>query len=90
MLIKEDYKSWKATDLAPTGGKPLLIDQADYLTHHIFFDDNAGAQPGSCVDVRDLVTGRSLDWKKVENMYVVKVEPHRAILEFDYFIKSIE
>jgi len=69
MLIREDYKSWEACGRASTAGKPMLVDQADYLTHHIFFDDNAD----SCVDVRDLVTGHALEWKKIEDMYVVKV-----------------
>ena len=42
------------------------------------------------MDIRDLVTGRPIDFKKTEGMYVVKVHPHRAILENDYFIKAIE
>jgi len=64
-----------------------LIDQADYLTQHIFFDDAAGEDFGSCVDARDMITGKALDYKKVEEMYIVKVQPHKAILENDYFIK---
>lgn len=32
MIIKEDYASWKNTQFNPKGAKPLLIDQADYLT----------------------------------------------------------
>jgi hypothetical protein len=39
MVVKDDMKSWQKTDCASTSGKPLLIDQADYLTQHIFFDD---------------------------------------------------
>ena len=37
-----------------------------------------------------MITGKALDYKKVEDMYVVRVQPHKAILENDYFIKAIE
>jgi hypothetical protein len=42
------------------------------------------------VDVRDVITKEIVPYKKFINRYVVKVEPHRAILEPDYFIKMIE
>lgn len=42
------------------------------------------------VDVRDVVNGEIIPYKKFINKYVIKVEPHRAILEPDYFIKLIE
>jgi hypothetical protein len=42
------------------------------------------------VDVRDVITKEVLSYKKFINRYVVRVEPHRAILEPDYFIKMIE
>lgn len=71
-------------------GKLLFVDEADYQTQHIFFDDNANEEEKCIVDVRDLVSGEPLPYKKFINMYVVKVESHRAILEPDYFIKLIE
>jgi len=40
--------------------------------------------------VRELATGDPIPYRKFINMYVMKVEPHRAILEPDYFIKLIE
>jgi hypothetical protein len=40
--------------------------------------------------VRDAITKDVLRYKKFLGRYVVKVEPHRAILEPDYFIKQIE
>jgi hypothetical protein len=40
--------------------------------------------------VRDLVTGDPIPYRKFINMYVMKVDTHRAILEADYFIKLIE
>jgi hypothetical protein len=42
------------------------------------------------VDVRDVITKDVLSYKRFLNRYVIKVEPHRAILEPDYFIKQIE
>lgn len=67
-----------------------MIDQADYNTHHIFFDDNADEYDDCILDVRDVITGEKIPYKKFINMYVVKVHPHRAIFEADYFIKMIE
>lgn len=40
--------------------------------------------------MRDFVTNEMIPYKKFINRYVVYVEPHRAILEPDYFIKMIE
>jgi hypothetical protein len=37
-----------------------------------------------------VVTGESIPNSKFMNMYVVKVQPHKAITESDYFIKQIE
>ena len=42
------------------------------------------------MDVRDVITKEIIPYKKFINMYVIKVEPYRAILEPDYFIKMIE
>jgi len=39
------------------GGKLLLIDQADYSTQHIFFDDSATDDDNSQVDVVDVISG---------------------------------
>ena len=40
--------------------------------------------------MRDVITKEILNYNKFINRYVVKSEPHRAILEVDYFIKMIE
>ena len=70
--------------------KLLLIDQSDYNTQHIFFDDQADPGEDCIVDVRDFITKKMLSYNEFINTYVVKVEPQRAILEPDYFIKMIE
>ena len=41
MSIQDDYENWKENDHHREVAKLLLIDQADYGTQHIFFDDNA-------------------------------------------------
>ena len=41
MAIQDDYTNWKAHEFSNEVSKLLLIDQADYNTQHIFFDDNA-------------------------------------------------
>ena len=90
MAIHDDYENWEANDFHCEAGKPLFIDQADYQTHHIFFDDNANEGEDCIVDVRDVITKEIIPYEKFINKYVVKVEPNRAILEVDYFIKQIE
>lgn len=90
MGIQDDFPAYKANGYDNDCAKLLLIDQADYNTQHIFFDDNADSPESCIVDVRDLVTGEPLPYKKFMDMYVVKVHPHKAILESDYFVKCIE
>jgi hypothetical protein len=41
MAIQDDYHNYSKNDWHREVGKLLLIDQADYNTQHIFFDDNA-------------------------------------------------
>ena len=88
--MSEDYPSWKAAGFTNSRAKLLLVDQSDYNTQHIFFDDNADDGDDCIVDVRDVITGDKIDQRKYMDMYVVKVHPHRAILESEYFIKMIE
>ena len=90
MSMSEDYPAWKESGFSNSRAKLLLVDQADYNTQHIFFDDNADEGDECIVDVRDVITGEKVDQSKYMDMYVVKAQPHRAILESDYFIKMIE
>lgn len=90
MSISDDWHHYSENDRHREVGKLLLIDQADYATQHIFFDDNANVEDDCIVDVRDVITKEILPYKKFINRYVVQVEPHRAILETDYFVKQIE
>ena len=90
MSISEDYSSWKASGFSNSRAKLLMVDQSDYNTQHIFFDDNADDGEDCIVDVRDIITGEKIDQSKYMDMYVVKCQPHRAVLESEYFIKMIE
>lgn len=90
MAVAEDYPSWKASGFSNSRGKLLLVDQSDYNTQHIFFDDNADDGDECIVDVRDVITGEKIPQRKYMDMYVVKVHPHKAILEPEYFIKKYE
>ena len=62
IAIQDDYQNWKANDYHREVGKLLLIDQADYGTQHIFFDDNADEEDDCIVDVRDVVTKEILPY----------------------------
>jgi ABC-type proline/glycine betaine transport system substrate-binding protein len=41
MAVQDDYNGWKDNEFSNEVAKLLLVDQADYNTQHIFFDDNA-------------------------------------------------
>ena len=90
MSILDDKNAWVKSGNKKAGGKVLMVDQADYGTQHIFFDDVANNDVTSQVDVIDAVTGLPIQYSKFINKYVVKVESHRAVMEADYFIKAIE
>lgn len=90
MTIQDDEFNWQKNGSKRDNAKLMLIDQADYNTLHIFFDDRADAEDDCIVDVRDAISKKKIPYNKFNNRYVVKVEPHRAILEGDYFIKMIE
>ena len=90
MAVASDYPSWAASGRSNSRAKLLLIDQSDYNTQHIFFDDNADDGDDCIVDVRDIITGEKIPQSKYMDMYVIKVHPHKAILEPEYFIKKYE
>jgi len=58
--VQDDYDAWKASKFDMKHGKPLLVDQADYNTQHIFFDDYAKPGRECAIDVRDLITGQPI------------------------------
>ena len=60
MAVASDYPSWAASGRSNSRAKLLLIDQSDYNTQHIFFDDNADDGDDCIVDVRDIITGEKI------------------------------
>jgi len=61
MTVQSDYDSWKASGFQNSRAKLLMLDQSDYNTQHIFFDDNADDGDDNCiVDVRDVITGEKI------------------------------
>jgi hypothetical protein len=57
VAVSDDYESWNSAGRDIANAKLLMVDQADYNTQHIFFDDNADEDRECIVDVRDVITG---------------------------------
>jgi hypothetical protein len=57
-------------------------------TIQLFFDDNIERDRLHIVDVRDLRTLIPVPFKKVNNIFVKKVEPYFAIIDDNYFINE--
>ena len=70
-------------------GKLFLIDPYDPDTLQIFFDIELDKYPEK-IDVVDVVTHKKLSKDYYLDKYVVNVEPYKAIVEIDYFLKKIE
>lgn len=85
MAIQDDFESWRLNDQMACHAKLLLIDQSDYNTHQIFFDDVETA-----VDVRDSVTGEIIPASEAEHKYFFRVQPQKVILDGDYFTNQIK
>ena len=62
LAIQDDFPNWNENERINTMSKVLLIDQADYGTQHIFFDDNADENEECIVDVRDVVSKEILPY----------------------------
>jgi len=56
MAISDHKETWVANDHHCEAAKILYVDQADYNTQHIFFDDQAHEDEDCIVDVRDFIT----------------------------------
>jgi len=71
MAVNEDDPSYQASGCSNNRAKLLLVDQADYNTQHIFFDDRAEEGDSCIIDVRDVITGEKLPQRKTQDMYVI-------------------
>ncbi|EAS03685.2 Dpy-30 motif protein (macronuclear) [Tetrahymena thermophila SB210] len=88
--FQDDFLSWDHFDRKIQCSKPLIIDQQDYQTQHIFFDDNVWNDDDCIVDVRDCISGQQIPLKRSMNKYMVKVDIIDVIKDPDYFIKCID
>ena len=70
-------------------GKLFLIDPYDKDTLQIFFDVDLDKYPEK-IDVVDVVTRKKLSKEYYLDKYVVNVEPYKAIIDINYFLKKIE
>jgi hypothetical protein len=67
MAISDDHENWEANDYHREVAKLLFIDQGEYNTQHIFFDDCAAEGEDCIVDVRDVVTQEIVEHDKFIN-----------------------
>jgi hypothetical protein len=90
MAIQDDFWVYYHNKDNNDYGKLLLIDQHDFSTQHIFFDDMAIEGDRCNIDVRDLSSGEKIREKKFRNKYAVRANIHDAILDDEWFVKQIE
>ena len=69
----------------------MFIDDSEADIKQIFFDNGISEDPkyGSG-DIRDMVLGETIPYKRAINKFFVRVESDKAILDNDYFIKKVE
>ena len=70
-------------------GKLFLIDPYDVDTLQIFFDIELDKYPEK-IDVVDVVTKKQLSKEYYMNKFVVSVEPHKAVIDINYYFKKVE
>ena len=91
MALNDDYATWDKYGEQSKYGKLLSIDQQDYTTHHVFFDDNTQEEDEKgAIDCRDLITGENIPHARANNRFMVKVDPYKVITDQDYFSKELE
>lgn len=90
LAIRDDFDFYLQNNRKSDAGKLLVIDQAEYNTQHIFFDDKISEDEKCIVDVKDLIEGTSVPIKKSINKYLYKVDIIDVLKDPDYFTKAIE
>ncbi|EGR28967.1 hypothetical protein IMG5_165630 [Ichthyophthirius multifiliis] len=90
IAIIDDWYNWNKNGEKYNFSKTLFIDQTDYLTQHIFFDDNITEDDQCIVDTIDAVKGTRIPIKKSINKYLVRVNMLDVLKDPDFFLKSIE
>ena len=90
MYLQDDLIAWDAHKRTRDWGKLFIFDKNETTSHHIFFDDNAKPQDPTNIDIRDVMSGETIAWKKALGRYIVRADPLKAVGESDYFVKRIE
>lgn len=92
--ILDDYKYWQAKDCVAEAGKLLLVDDAGGLAEtkvqHIFFDGHIGKNDTHCVDVRDVVSGKPIQFSEAQDVFFHRVDLFQATTDTDYFVRAVE
>jgi len=89
LCIQDDYEYWDHGGRKSERGKLMLIcEESDELC--VFFDDKVGDTCGSIVDVRDVESGCEVEFDRVKDKNVFKVDPLECIVNNAYFINRIE
>ena len=89
IAVQDDFWIWWKNGMSPKHGKVFYVDPDDVSVHQIFFDDNARPELSnvSCIDLHN---GDFVSEKRSRDKFIVAVDPLRAIIEQDYFLKKIE
>ena len=89
--IRDDFQFFDANRRDMPGsrcGKLMILDQADYGIHHIFFDDEITNAEDCCVDVWDIAEKKRVPLDEAYGKFLYEVDPVEAILNPDYFINA--
>ncbi len=87
--LRDDYPWWARSGFKASAGKPLRVDPSDRSVHAIFFDDNVFEDDARIVDVRDARTGAPMGLKRTRDLYLVRADSYRAVLDRGYFIEAL-
>ncbi|KAL6060369.1 GST N-terminal domain-containing protein [Balamuthia mandrillaris] len=93
IAIRDYYPWWGNNNESITTGKLLLVQPEDKTVHHIFFDDNimtgSTASSSNIIDIRNVESSESVGLKEALDLYMVKVQPTKAITNKRYFIDCL-
>ncbi|PBJ73463.1 hypothetical protein BCY84_14528 [Trypanosoma cruzi cruzi] len=96
--IVDYYPFWAQGAERRSGGKvfPVAITSSSRVTapvtprFYVFFDDNIFiGEEKSIVDLRDIVTGKSITDAAIERKYCVAVNPYKATVDKEYFVDCL-
>lgn len=90
LAIRDFYPHWFHHGEMAEAGKLLTIDEEDSATHAIFLDDNIFIDSPHIVDCRKYPYGTSVPYEHTHDLHLVRVEPFKAIMDKEYFVKRLQ